>query len=152
MCNKTLAWGLVWMWAADTTAVGTTPGLPAMPFPWSFWAGPPAVEELTMVTPRLVWPAVDIGTLDWEAFVTALSKQKERTIYQQNVRQGNSRKEKWFREFFSNHSWQCRGTGTDFQWIWATRCWRSQPAMLKECWGSKSEPPTDVIWNHILGH
>lgn len=78
MCNKTFAWGLVWMWAADTTAVGTTPGLPAIPFPWSFGAGPPAVEGLTMVTPRLVWPAVDIGTLAWEAFVTALPRQKHR--------------------------------------------------------------------------
>lgn len=78
MFNKTLAWGLVCMWAADTTAVGTTLGLPAIPFPWSFWAGPPAVEGLTMVTPRLVWPAVDTGTLAWEAFVIALPRQKNR--------------------------------------------------------------------------
>lgn len=62
------------MCAAGTTAVGML-GFPATPPPWSFWASPPAVEALTVITPRPAWAAVGTGALAWGAFVRALPGQ-----------------------------------------------------------------------------
>lgn len=75
-CMRTLVCGLVWICAAETTAVGTVLEFTATPFPWSFWDVPLAVEGLTIVTTRPVWPEVDMGTFVCEALVTVLPKLK----------------------------------------------------------------------------
>lgn len=75
-CMRTLVCGLVWICAAETTAVGTVLEFTATPFPWSFWDVPLAVEGLTIVTTRPVWPDVDMGTFVCDALVTVLPKLK----------------------------------------------------------------------------